>query len=125
MNEVDDFKFDNTDFSQFKNFVSESNFTFVTKTEEALKESMSGKDKYLFDENVKQQYQTFLSEIDRSKTAALDTYQNSIEKKLEDEIIKRYFYREGLYDYYLQNDEAILSARGILADKNLYAEILQ
>ena len=122
--DVDDFQFDNTDFSQFKDFVSESNFTFVTKTEEALKESMSGKDKYLFDENVKQQYQTFLSEIERSKETALDSYQNSIQKSLEDEIVKRYFYREGLYDYYLKKDDAILTAREVLADKEKYNEIL-
>ena len=121
---VDDFQFDNSDFSQFKNFVSESNFTFVTQTEEALIESMSGKDKYLFDENVKQQYQTFLSEIERSKETALDSYQNSIQKNLEDEIVKRYFYREGLYDYYLKKDESILTAREVLADKGKYKEIL-
>ena len=124
LNDVNDFNFDDTDFSQFKNFVSESNFTFVTKTEEALIESMSGKDKYLFDENVKQQYQTFLSEIERSKETALDSYQNSIQKSLEDEIVKRYFYREGLYDYYLKKDEAILTARGVLADQGKYTEIL-
>ena len=121
---VDDFQFDDSDFNQFKDFVAESNFNFVTKTEEALKESMSGKDKYLFDENVKQQYQTFLNEIERSKEAALDSYQNSIQKSLEDEIVKRYFYREGLYDYYLQQDEAILTARAVLANNAKYNEIL-
>ena len=122
--DVDDFQFGDADFSQFKNFVSESNFTFVTNTEEALKESMSGRDKYLFDENVKQQYQTFLNEIERSKETALDSYQNSIQKNLEDEIVKRYFYREGLYNYYLKKDEAILTARAVLADQEKYSEIL-
>ena len=125
MTSVGEFDFGDSDFSEFKSFVSESDFTFETRTELVLKESMAGKDKYIFDENVKQQYQTFLSEIDRSKTAALDTYQNSIQKKLEDEIIKRYFYREGLYEYYLQKDEAIISAREILADRSRYQSILQ
>ena len=121
---VNDFNFNDSDFNQFKDFVAESNFNFVTKTEEALKESMSGKDKYLFDENVKQQYQTFLNEIERSKETALDSYQNSIQKSLEDEIVKRYFYREGLYDHYLQKDEAILTARAVLDDQAKYNEIL-
>ena len=121
---VNDFNFDDADFNQFKDFVAESNFNFVTKTEEAIKESMSGKDKYLFDENVKQQYQTFLNEIERSKETALDSYQNSIQKSLEDEIVKRYFYREGLYDHYLQKDEAILTARAVLDDQAKYNEIL-
>ena len=121
---VDDFKFTDQDFNEFKGYVSASNFKYVTNTEKALKEAMSGSDKNIFDENVKQQYQTFLSEIERSKEGALDTYQNSIQKSLEDEILKRYFYRKGLYDYYLQEDEAIVASRALLADRSKYQEIL-
>ena len=121
---VDDFNFTDQDFTEFKNFVSESNFKYVTNTEKALKEAMSGSDKNIFDENVKQQYQTLLSEIERSKEGALDTYQNTIQKNLEDEILKRYFYRNGLYDYYLQADEAIVASRTLLGDKSRYEEIL-
>ena len=119
-----DFEFTTQDFNDFKTHVSESNFKFLTNTEQALKESMAGKDKYIFDENVKQQYQTLLTEIDRSKEAAIDTYQNAIQKSLEDEIIKRYFYSEGLYEYYLEKDEAILTARELLADSEKYNAIL-
>ncbi len=121
---VTDFSFTDQDFEDFKEFVSESNFKYVTDTEKALKESMSGNDKYIFDENVKQQYQALMTEIDRSKDGALDTYQSSIRKSLEDEILKRYFYREGLYDYYLEADEAIVAAKELLADQERYSSIL-
>ena len=124
LDNVGDFAFTDQDFSEFKDFVSQSDFKYVTKTEKALKESMSGSDKYIFDENVKQQYQTLISEIERSKEGAIDTYQNSIRKSLEDEILKRYFYRDGLYDYYLQEDEAIIAAKELLADDGKYRDIL-
>ncbi len=122
--ELNTFDFTDQDFEQFKAFVSKSNFEYVTNTEKVLKEAMVGKDKYLFGEDVIQQYQKLLSEIDRSKADALDDYKSSIQKGLEDEIVKRYFYREGLYEYYLDQDEAILSARAILANRNQYNEIL-
>jgi carboxyl-terminal processing protease len=118
------FQFTDADYGQFKAFVAESDFDYVTSTEKALIEAMAGKDKYLFDENVSQQYQSLMGEIDRSKKSALDTYQSSIRKGLEDEIIKRYFYRNGLYEYYLDEDEAILSARELLADRDQYRAIL-
>ena len=51
--------------------------------------------------------------------------QPQIKSKLEDEIVKRYFYREGLYDYYLNNDEAITSATELLANENEYFNILK
>lgn len=121
---VEDFEFTDQDFGSFKEFVSESDFKYVTNTEKALKEAMAGGDVNVFDENVKQQYQTLLSEIERSKEGALDSYQKSIQKSLEDEILKRYFYREGLYDYYLEEDEAILASRELLADGSRYKEIL-
>ena len=124
LTDVKDFQFNNENYTDFKGYVSDSNFSFETNTERALKESMAGKDRFLFDENVKQQYQTLLSEIDRSKVGALDTYQNSIQKELEDEIVKRYFYREGLHDYYLKKDEAILTAKELLADESRYMDIL-
>ncbi len=124
LGDVGAFEFSDQDFNGFKSFLRESNFSFVTETEQALKESMSGSDKYLFDENVKQQYQTLISEIDRSKEASLDLFRNSIQKNLEDEIVKRYFYREGLYEYYLRTDEAILSATELLANESRYNEIL-
>ncbi|MGB5238456.1 MAG: S41 family peptidase [Flavobacteriaceae bacterium] len=118
------FNFTDQDFEQFKAYVSKSNFEFVTNTERALKEAMVGKDKYLFGDDVKEQYQNLLSEIDRSKADALNTYKSSIRKGLEDEIVKRYFYREGLYEYYLDQDEAILSARELLSDPAHYKAIL-
>ena len=66
-----------------------------------------------------------LADIDKSKMTALDTYQNEIRKNLEDEIIKRYFYREGLYQYYLSHDEAILAATELLSNTGKYQAILQ
>jgi carboxyl-terminal processing protease len=44
---------------------------------------------------------------------------------ITDEIIKRYFYQEGLYEYYLQNDPEILQAREILSNPRRYADILK
>jgi len=54
----------------------------------------------------------------------LDKYQSEIQKNLEDEIVKRYFYRDGLYQYYLNNDEAILAATELLSNNSKYSAIL-
>jgi carboxyl-terminal processing protease len=45
-------------------------------------------------------------------------------KELKSEILKRYFYREGLFEYQLTNDEAIKQATTLLADKSKYDGIL-
>ena len=120
---VEDFKFTNTNYNNFKTFVDKKDFSFKTKTEKLLEENLNSDDS-LLGNDVQNKYKDLLLAINRGKIAALDTYQNEIAKKLEDEIIKRYFYRDGLYDYSLKHDDAILSATELLKDNKKYSEIL-
>ncbi|MDL5510302.1 S41 family peptidase [Arenibacter sp. M-2] len=120
-----DFHFKDSDFDSFKTYISKSDFAFETKAEKALKEAMSGEDSTIFGNEVTEQYKALLLEMDKNKLMALDKYKAEIQKNLEDEILKRYFYREGLYDYHLQNDEAIKTATVLLNDHGKYANILK
>ena len=120
-----DFNFSDTDFNEFKTFVAQSDFAYETKTEKAIKEAMSGENDDVLGASVQENYKSLLNEIDKSKIIALDRYQNEIKKKLEDEIIKRYFYREGLFEYYLTHDEAILAAKELLANDAKYTSVLK
>lgn len=122
---VSDFSLSDTDFEAFKRFVSSSSFDFQTKTELALKESLTGQNKEIFNQEVEENTKALLLSIEKSKLAALDTYRKEISKHLEDEIIKRHVYREGLYDYYLKHDEAILASTQLLRDESKYKAILK
>jgi len=44
---------------------------------------------------------------------------------LSDEILKRYFYREGLYDYQVTQNPEILEAVAVLNDNKRYNRILK
>ncbi len=123
--DVSNFNFSDTDFQNFKNFVSQSDFSFETKTEKAIKEAMTDKEDVIFNSTVEEDFKTLLLDIEKSKTAALTTHQKEIQSKLEDEIVKRYFYREGLYEYYLKNDDAILAATELLENTSKYEGILK
>ncbi|WP_306012661.1 MULTISPECIES: S41 family peptidase [unclassified Allomuricauda] len=123
-NSVDNFRFSDSDYSEFKSFVKSENFTFQTETEKILEESINTDDMLLGSE-VQEKYKDLLLAVNRGKISALDSYQMEITKKLEDEIITRYFYREGLYKYYLDHDDAILTAKELLADSQKYASILR
>ncbi len=125
VDDINNFKFSNTDYQNFESFVSESDFSFETKTEKALKSAMLAKEEVIFNSTIESDFEALLTDIEQSKLSALETYQREIQKKLEDEIVKRYFYREGLYQYYLKNDEAILAATELLANNGKYQGILE
>ncbi|GMN10007.1 S41 family peptidase [Croceitalea sp. MTPC9] len=120
---VEDFKFSQVNYNAFKSFANSKGFSFKTKTEKLLEETLNSDDSLLGTE-VQNKYKDLLFAVNRGKILALDIYKTEIIKKLEDEIIKRYFYRGGLFAYNLNNDDAILSATEILKDKKKYAEIL-
>ncbi|MEL4307160.1 S41 family peptidase [Joostella sp. CR20] len=122
---LNEFSFTESDYQNFKNYVQESGFTYETKTEKALKKVMESEEIDEFGTSVKSDYQKLLNDINQSKLASLDEYQQSITKNIEDELIVRYFYREGLYEYYLKNDEAIQNAVAVLKDEAKYKSILK
>jgi len=86
---------------------------------------MTNKEDVIYNSDVEEDFKTLLLDIEKSKTAALGTHQKEIQTKLEDEIVKRYFYREGLYEYYLKNDDAILAATELLGNTAKYEGILK
>ena len=121
---VTDFTFTDGDFGAFKKYAQTQDFSYQTETEELLERTMNSED-HLLGSEVQDKYKDLLLAINKGKITSLDTYQKEIKKNLEDEIIKRYFYREGLYQYYLKNDDAILSATALLGDSSKYNGILR
>ncbi|MCL6274215.1 S41 family peptidase [Muricauda sp. 2012CJ35-5] len=120
---VPEFAFEDSDFQAFKQYAKSQDFSFQSESETLLEQTMNSEE-HLLGAEVQEKYKDLLLAMNKGKIAALDTYKREIQKNLEDEIIKRYFYREGLYQYYLQEDEAIQSATVLLNDSSKYNAIL-
>ena len=82
-------------------------------------------DSDLLDTQVQEKYRNLLAKINAKKITGLDTSKKEIIKQLEDELVTRYFYSNGLYEYYLTHDEAILTATELLKDNGKYKSILK
>lgn len=122
---MNDFSKDAINYNDFKQSVASAGLDFYeTNTEKELKKIMSTKEASDFGGAVSKEYKELLASIKQSKLEALNTYKSQIEVELENEILKRYFYREGLYEYQLTHDEAIKKANEILANKSEYDRIL-
>lgn len=125
MQDLDSFSFSDSDYQDFEAYVSQSDFSYETQTEKVLKKALTDREEVIFNDDIETDFKTLLLDIEKSKITALGDFQKEIEQKLEDEIVKRYFYREGLYDYYLKNDETILAATGLLGDEGKYFGVLK
>ena len=112
------------DYTAFKQFLKAEKFSFDTETELALKNTLEIAKKEKMDESITAEYQSLLTALQKSETSQLDKFQKEIKNLIVDEIILRYQYREGLYNYYLKNNSEIIKAVGILNNQPQYNKIL-
>ncbi|UNY99743.1 S41 family peptidase [Zhouia spongiae] len=122
---IDNFRLTESDYNNFKSFINQAGFEYETQTEKQLKKLMVSGETDDFGLNVKADYDKLLNDIRQSKMASIDSYKKNIIKEIEDELIKRYFYQDGLYNYYLNHDEAIVTSSKLLADSSKFNSILQ
>jgi carboxyl-terminal processing protease len=113
------------DFNDFKAYLKREKFTFDTETELALKNTLEKAKKEKIDESIISEYNQLLAALQKSEEALLDKNQKEIKKLMLDEIIKRYQYKEGLYQYYTKNNFEIGKAKEVLANASEYNKILQ
>jgi carboxyl-terminal processing protease len=114
-----------TDFQDFKNFLKARNISFDTETEIALKNTLAVAKKEKIDEAIITEYQQLLTSVQKSEEKLLDKNQNEIKSLMVDEIIKRFQYQEGVYNYYIKNNAEIKKAVSILNNSTQYKSILK
>ena len=125
LKDPESFEFTNADFNNFKSFLKTSNFDYKTATEQELEELLAIASKEGYEQDILGHYKSISTEIEAQKKKELDEKKHEIVSILTDEIIKRYFYKEGLYEYYVENNPEILEAKSILNNSQRYSEILR
>jgi carboxyl-terminal processing protease len=117
--------FTDADYNDFKQFLKTQKINFDTQTELALKKTMETAKKETIDESIKVAYDQFLEVLQKSEINLLSKNQKEIQRLLLEEIIKRYQYKEGVYEYWTKNSPEIVKATGILANQSEYTQILK
>ena len=109
------------EYELFVNFVANTDFEYKTNTEKLLESLIieAEKDKIEVNKEVNQLKNT----IAITKNNALRSNQIELKELITDQLVKRYFYKEGLYVYHLSHNKSIQKAIEIL-NTNQYQQIL-
>ena len=116
--------FSDADFADFKKYLKAEKFVFDTETELALKKTLEAAKKEKIDEEIKAEFQSLLTALQKSDETQLNKNQAEIRELILDEIIRRYQYKEGLYHYYTKSNSEIKKAAALLANGSEYNKIL-
>lgn len=122
---IGQFKLGDSDFEDFKKYLKSNDFSFVTETEKALSEVHKKAIKEDLEDNIKNEYNQLLKTLNSSKEIAINQNKDQILSLLTDEIVKRYVYREGLYDYYKNHNPEIKKSTEILSNLETYYDYLR
>ena len=119
------FKLNDAVFSSLKNYLSEYSEDFETKTEKAFKKAIEKATSENLHKSLEKKYEALLAEIQNEKLKELDKNKGEIIDKLTEEIVKRYYYSEGVYQQKAAFDTTILKAVSILNNEKEYHSILK
>jgi carboxyl-terminal processing protease len=119
------FQLSDSDFNDFNSYLKSNNFAFKTKTEDALTKVLQVAKEEELDDDLNATYNAIISKLSAVKSEAISGNKEQLKTLLENEIIKRYFYREGLYKYFLANNTEVKKAANILANPNEYKGYLK
>ncbi len=113
------------DFSAFKSFIKQDQYKLDTETEIALENVLEKAKKEQIESSITAQYEQLRQALKKSEETEVEKYKNEIKRLLQEELIVRYTYKEGLYKYFTQNATEIQKAQEILNSVTEYNKILK
>ena len=106
----------------FKDFIQylEKDTTFVTQQEKLFKEAFN----FTKNQNISKEFSKIQEKLYKQKVDEISKNKEEIEEEIIDEIILKYFYKEGVLIDYLKNDKTIIEAVKLLKNIKEYNRIL-
>lgn len=112
-------EFKDSDFKQFSDFLK-TDTVFVTQQESLFKKAYLSS----IESGISKEYEEIKEKLFLDKIEEISKNKDIITPLIEDEIIERYSYKEGVYASNLKNDNVITEAVKLLKNKSKYNAIL-
>ena len=121
---LESFQLNKKDLERFKNMSLDEKYGTIGETQENLNQL-----KREFKEDgfgaIKSNFEDLEIALQTSKLKLIEDFEPKIRSVLEEEIIKRYFYREGMYAYFLATNKEVFKAQEIINDRDAYNNLLK
>ncbi len=111
-------------FQDFESFIAGKDFGYETESEKLLRRLKEAAETEKYFSAMDAEISALTGIIENEKAHDLVTFRTEIEHLLREEIISRYYYREGKVIVSLDDDPDVERALELLADRNAYTAIL-
>lgn len=121
----EDFRLSDTEYQDFVSWLQDKEYDYVTDSEELLKEFKETAEKEDYFDGVQDEFEALKTKVAHDKEKDLQKQKNEIKRFLEEEIVTRYYYREGAIKNGFVYDKEIKKALETLNDSKAYNDLLQ
>ena len=122
--DLESFQLNKKDLELFKNMSLDEKYGTIGETQENINQL-----KREFKEDgfgaIESNFEDLEIALQTSKLKLIEDFEPKIRSVLEEEIIKRYFYREGMYAYFLATNKEVFKAQEIINDRDAYNNLLK
>jgi len=116
---VTNFDFKEGDFKKSTKYLK-LDTTFRTKQESLFSDAYHS----ITTQNISTEFKGIQEKLLEDKIAEISKNKDILKKRLKEEIIKRYYYQEGVYLHHLKNDSIIKEAMMLLQNQDTYKRLL-
>ncbi len=122
---IKEFELSDDEYNQFVNWLSDKNYDYTTKLENAINQLGENKNQDPMVDKIKAKLEILKKEVAHNKENDLQTHKKEIKQLLEEEIIGRYYFTKGGIACSLQHDNDVAQAIVLLQNPTKYNRILQ
>lgn len=122
--QVNEFRIDDTTYADFLRFINDKNYTYTTRSEQALDRLKREAERENYFGAIEEEYNHLRKKMIGDKDADIVKYEEQIRELLRMEIVSRYFHQNGKVESSLDNDPDLAKAIEILHDPVAYQAIL-
>ncbi|MEM1405711.1 MAG: S41 family peptidase [Bacteroidota bacterium] len=122
--DIEDFQLSDSQYADFKKWMSNKEFSYTTKVENDLKRLTANAESEKYYGRIEDQIKALESTVERSKQNDLDNFKSQIVRLLEQEIATRYQLEKGAIESSFDSDKDILRAIAVLGNPQEYKSIL-
>ncbi|MBL4604885.1 MAG: S41 family peptidase [Flavobacteriaceae bacterium] len=115
------FSFNERDFKGFQNYIRNTEDAFQTKQEDLFEKAFEALEN---DKVIRKEYAQIKKKLNQEKVLEITKNKEYISDLIKNDLLKRYYYKEGEYQNKLVNDKVVLEAVKVLKNKTQYAKIL-
>ncbi|MEM6260954.1 MAG: S41 family peptidase [Bacteroidota bacterium] len=120
-----EFEINDNIYNQFVAFVEQQDFDYETQADKKLTVLKEALEEETYYESLSEELETFRQHLEDHKDRDLSHFKKDISRLLLEEIVGRYYYKEGVIEASFRKDPDVVAAVKTITDQKAYTAILQ